>query len=167
MAKRDREWVSGGQLGVAVDNDTPDGLRRAICDILEPKETVIRLSTHTVLKSFFSAFANAKECWDCDSVLIRQGRGIKLYLSRAALKRLRPTPGNKTGQRNKQQKKRDSKPKARWEVNDDEGEHNQSKNEGSEEGDDAKKQPDTKELFDRLTECVRLVLMNDSGAHWK
>eukprot|EP00959_Pyramimonas_sp_CCMP1952_P456400 9473110-Pyramimonas_sp.AAC.1 len=42
MAKRDREWVSGGQLGVAVDNDTPDGLRRAICDILEPKETVIR-----------------------------------------------------------------------------------------------------------------------------
>ena len=33
-------WVSGGKLAVAVDMDSPDGLRRAIVDILHAGETV-------------------------------------------------------------------------------------------------------------------------------
>jgi hypothetical protein len=33
-------WVSGGKLAVAVDMDTPDGLRQAIVDILQAGETV-------------------------------------------------------------------------------------------------------------------------------
>lgn len=35
-------WVSGGKLAVAVDMDTPDGLRRAIVDVLQAGETVTR-----------------------------------------------------------------------------------------------------------------------------
>jgi hypothetical protein len=80
----------------------------------------------------------------------------------SALKRLRPTPGGKAGQRNKkqQQKKRNSKPKMRWERDDDDEASEKLDSEPEKDGEDdagAKKQPDTKELFDRLTECVRFL----------
>ena len=38
LAYRDRAmdgWVAGGKLAVSIDMDTPDGLRRALVDILQ------------------------------------------------------------------------------------------------------------------------------------
>ncbi|KAK3266033.1 hypothetical protein CYMTET_25319 [Cymbomonas tetramitiformis] len=42
MANRSGNWVSGGELSTGIDKDTPDGLRRAICDILDKGETIPR-----------------------------------------------------------------------------------------------------------------------------